>query len=382
MTERTGLAMTGRAGLAVTGRILIVWVLFLPGIPRAICGEGPKRDISVIAYYNGHGRGLDAVPAAKLTHIIYSFLHLNGNRLAPNGPADSAIIARLVALKDLNPRLKVLVSLGGWGGCAPCSGAFSTDSGREEFARSARELLERFHADGLDVDWEYPAIEGYPGHVFSAADRHNFTLLLSALREAFGDRYLLSFAAGGFTRCLLESYEWTAISPLVDAINIMTYDLVNANSAATGHLTPLRESPGQQESVAHAVQLLDSLGVPREKIVIGAAFYARLWNGVPDTNNGLFQRGRFFGFKNYRDLGGYLREHEGFRTYLDSTAEASYSYSARDGIFATYDDLRSVALKTAYAMNMRLGGIMFWELSGDLPDHPLLEAIDSVRAGR
>ncbi|HUI10260.1 MAG TPA: glycosyl hydrolase family 18 protein, partial [Bacteroidota bacterium] len=343
------------------------------------CGGAPGREFAVIAYYNGHGRGLDAVPAGKLTHIIYSFLHLSGNRLVLNTQADSAGIARLVSLREVNPRLKVLVSVGGWGGCAPCSGAFSSEAGREEFARSALELLRRVGADGLDIDWEYPAIEGYPGHPFSPADRHNFTLLMRALREALGDRYELSFAAGGFTRCILESYEWTAISPLVNAVNVMTYDLVNANSTTTGHLTPLYGTPGQEESVVHAVHLLDSLGVPREKIVIGAAFYARLWEEVPDTNNGLFQPGRFFRFLSYRDIGGYLRQHDGFRTFLDTAAAAAYSYSARDRLFATYDDVRSVALKASFAMTMHLGGIMFWELSGDLPDHPLLEAIDSVR---
>jgi len=352
------------------------------GFTSARCGNAPKHDFSVIAYYNGHGRGLDSIPAGKITHIIYSFLHLKGNRLALNGPADSAGIARLVALKEQNPRLKVLVSLGGWGGCAPCSEAFSTAAGREEFTRSALDILERFHADGIDLDWEYPAIEGYPGHVFTPADRHNFTLLLRALRASFGDRYKLSFAAGGFTRCLLASYEWREISPLVDLVNVMTYDLVNANSPTTGHLAPLYASAGQAESAANDVRLLDSLGVPRAKIVIGAAFYARLWEDVPDTNNGLFQKGRFYRFIPYRHLGEYLQEHGGFRTYLDTAAGASYSYSARERVFATYDDIRSVAGKTAYALTMHLGGVMFWELSGDLPDHPLLDAIDSVRASR
>ena len=349
------------------------------GFSPATCGDAAKDDIAVIAYYNGHGRGLDAVPAEKLTHIIFSFLHLKDGRLALNGPADSAGIARLVALREQNPRLKILLSLGGWGGCAPCSGAFATAGGREEFARSALALLQQFHADGIDIDWEYPAIEGYPGHAYSAADTHNFTLLLRALRETLGDRYELSFAAGGFTRCLIDSYEWSEISPLVDAVNVMTYDLVNANSPTTGHLTPLYGSAGQQESVANAVRLLDSLGVPRRKIVIGAAFYARLWEAVPDTNNGLYQKGRFFRFLPYRFLGDFLRGHGGFTTYLDTAAAASYSYSPREGVFATYDDIVSVARKTAYAKAMHLGGVMFWEISGDLPDHALLNAIDSTR---
>jgi len=373
--------LRGAGGAPRTHAVLLcLCAALLTGFAPLTCAERPHDGFAVVAYYNGHGRGLDAVPAAKLTHIIYSFLHLQGNRLALNGPADSTGIARLVALKEQHPRLKVLLSLGGWGGCAPCSGVFAAEAGRDEFARSARELLEQFHADGIDIDWEYPAIEGYPGHAFAPGDRHNFTLLLRALRNAFGDRYEISFAAGGFTRCLLTSYEWPEISPLVDAVNVMTYDLVNANSPSTGHLAPLYASAGQQESVANAVHLLDSLGVPRHKIIIGAAFYARLWEEVPDTNNGLFQRGRFFRFLPYRSLGDFLREHGDFRTYRDTAAAARYSYSARERLFATYDDDASVARKTAYALALHLGGVMFWEISGDIPGHGLLEAIDSVRS--
>jgi hypothetical protein len=45
--------------------------------------------------------------------------------------------------------LKVLLSLGGWGGCGPCSEVFSTKNGRAEFARSVKQLLDGTHTDGL-----------------------------------------------------------------------------------------------------------------------------------------------------------------------------------------------------------------------------------------
>ncbi len=32
-----------------------------------------------------------------------------------------------------------------------------------------------------------------------------------------------------------------------------------------------------------------SAGVPKEKIIIGAAFYSRCWKGVPDADNGYNQ---------------------------------------------------------------------------------------------
>ncbi|HEX7573192.1 MAG TPA: glycosyl hydrolase family 18 protein, partial [Bacteroidota bacterium] len=67
---------------------------------------------AVIAYYGGRGKALEDAPVEKLTHIIYSFLHLRGNSLALDTPRDSAAIASLISLKKRNPRLKVMLSLG------------------------------------------------------------------------------------------------------------------------------------------------------------------------------------------------------------------------------------------------------------------------------
>src|SRR5262249_578206 len=158
-----------------------------------------------------------------------------------------------------------------------CSEVFSTDKGRSEFSKSVRHLNEQFHTDGIDLDWEYPAIEGYPGHAFKLSDRENFTALIISLRRELGPRQEISFAAGGFKKFLDESVDWPAVMPRVDRVNLMTYDLVNGYSKVTGHHTPLYSSDQQPESTDFAVQYLAKRGVPKNKMVIGAAFYARVW---------------------------------------------------------------------------------------------------------
>ena len=86
--------------------------------------------MAVIAYYSGNSKAIDNFPVKKLTHIIYSFCHLKGNRLNVDNADDSATIKKLVSLKAINPKLKVLLSLGGWGGCEFCSPVFATEAGR------------------------------------------------------------------------------------------------------------------------------------------------------------------------------------------------------------------------------------------------------------
>ncbi len=330
-----------------------------------------QEDFKVIAYYSAGPDQVNGLPAKKLTHIIFSFCHLKGNKLAVDNSRDSTTIRKLVALKAINPNLKVMISLGGWSGCEQCSDVFSTSAARDEFSKSVLALNTYFGTDGLDLDWEYPTIEGFPGHAFKPEDKANFTALCQSLRTTLGEKYELSFAAGGFTKFIDESVDWAAVVPLVDRVNVMTYDLVGGYATVTGHHTPLYSNPKQKESTDNAIQSLIKLGVPRNKLVVGGAFYARVWENVADANNGLYQAGTFKQSVDYRDWKPYF---DGFEVFWDKTSQAPYRYHRAKKLFATYDDKRSLALKTKYAIDHKLNGIMFSALSLDKNDD-LLDAI-------
>ncbi len=234
---------------------------------------------------------------------------------------------------------------------------------------------EYFGTNGVDLDWEYPAISGFPGHRFVPEDKANFTVLLKALRDVLGHKYEISFAAGGFTTFLQQSIEWDKIVPYVDKVNLMTYDLVHGFSKVTGHHTPLYSTPGQIESVDHAVKYLDSIHFPKNKLVIGAAFYARIFDVDIDANKGLYQPGKFDHGFDFKNANGDSLEKLGFTFYWDDIAKAPYAYSPAKKQVITFDDRRSLALKTEYAIANGLNGIMFWELGNDKTQDGLLDAI-------
>lgn len=344
--------------------------------------EAQHSSINVIGYFSGKAQQVADIPAEKLTHVIFSFCHLNGNRLQVDSKQDSLTIVKLVDLKKINSQLKVILSLGGWGGCAPCSDVFSTNGGRTEFSKSVLRLGQQFHTDGIDLDWEYPAIEGYPGHTYKPADRENFTELIKSLRKELGTKQEISFAAGGFKNFLDESVNWPAIMPLIDRVNLMTYDLVNGYSAVTGHHTPLYSSDKTTESTDFAVQYLIKKGVPKNKLVIGAAFYARMWENVPDIDNGLYQSGKFKVGIDYKNIIQDLTPANGFQYFWDDITKAPYLYNSTKKLFATYDDKKSIKIKTNYVFDQGLQGIMFWELTEDDYSNGLLSEIDSVKKNK
>lgn len=338
-----------------------------------------KNDLSVIAYYAEDGSDIDSFRIEQLTHIIYSFCHLKGNRLNVDNATDSAVIRKLVALKKKSPGLKVLLSLGGWGGCETCSPVFASAANRKVFASSVKELCTYFGTDGIDLDWEYPAISGYPGHAYDASDKSHFTGLVDELRSTLGKNYEISFAAGGFNEFIEKSIDWNNVMKKVDRVNIMTYDLVNGYSKTTGHHTALFSTGSQHESTDNAVKKLLALGIPANKLVIGAAFYGRVWEKVPAAANGLYQSGNFLQGIGFRSFDSRLSADSGFIYHWDETAKAPFIYHPARQWFVTYDDRRSIELKTKYAIEKGLGGIMFWDLGSDSYHNGLLHTIYTTK---
>jgi chitinase len=334
-----------------------------------------QRSHSVIAYYTGNGQTINQYPLEKITHIIYSFLKLQNDSLIFRSDEQRKTLQQLVELKKQHPYLKIMVSIGGWGGCAPCSGLFTSAEHRNNFAKSTVSLFKQYNIDGLDLDWEYPAIEGYPGHAWDKTDKNNFTELVKALRREMGTAFLLSFAAGGFIKYLEESVDWDEVVPLVDFVNLMTYDLVNGYSQVTGHHTLLYDYRPGQESTRKCVEWLLNKNVAPDKLIVGAAFYARVWEHVENKDHGLYQPGKFLRSVMYKDFATYFSDSSGFKYFWDKKAMAPFQYSVSKKLFATFDDKRSIRAKAKFILRKKLGGMMFWELSEDVPTDGLVDAI-------
>ncbi|MDP4285571.1 MAG: glycoside hydrolase family 18 protein [Bacteroidota bacterium] len=344
------------------------------------CGFSQSNKFLVVAYYGGNANQIDSFQIEKLTHIIFSFAHLKGNQLNISNARDSATIKKLDSLKIRKPNLKVMISLGGWSGCPTCSDIFSSKKDRKAFAQSVERIISYFGIDGIDLDWEYPAIEGFPSHKYKPEDKENFTKLINRLRKTLGKKYEISFAAGGFTEYIEKSIDWKRVMKKVDFVNLMTYDLVSGYANKTGHHTALYSTTQQYESTNRAVTELINDKVPKNKIVIGAAFYAKVWENVPDSNFGLYQTGKYKMNVDYKNFNTKLSSDSGFIYHWDEEAQAPFLYNPAQKLFATFDDKKSIELKTKYLVDKGLGGIMFWELPCDTFKDGLLEVIDQVKS--
>jgi chitinase len=114
-------------------------------------------------------------------------------------------------------------------------------------------------------------------------------------------------------------------------------------------------------------------GVPANKLVMGVPFYGRIYNGVNNLNNGLYQTFTGGGSAlTYGDIEANYLNKSGFIRYWNTDSKVPWLFNGSQ--FISYDDAESMGYKTAYIKSMGLGGAMMWELSQD-PNKVLISKI-------
>lgn len=345
----------------------------------------------VTGYYGGwaaySGLTPDKLDASNLDVLNYAFAAIgpNLNVTASDDAVDYQNFVKLRSLKSRFPRLKTVISIGGWDDSGRFSDAALTAASRAAFADSAAAFMKEYGFDGIDIDWEYPTGGGLASNVSRSADKKNFVLLLAALRSrldaqgaADGRHYLLSFA-GEANSTYADGVGLSSVAKYVDYGFIMTYDLHGGWDAFTDFnaplYTPAGTSPEYKGSVDEAVDSWLSAGFPAGKLILGVPFYGHAYSGAAGANGGLWQR-----YTSCTTVG--------FDTiasnYLaDPSYKKSYSGSAQvpslfnGSTFISYDDETSLAQKAKYSLGKGLLGVGAWDLSYD-PSGLLLSAIKTA----
>ncbi|OGU74747.1 MAG: hypothetical protein A3H45_10635 [Ignavibacteria bacterium RIFCSPLOWO2_02_FULL_55_14] len=341
------------------------------------------------------------IPYEKLTMINYAFFSPapDGNLTGVDTVGD-AIILRGEAVGGPIPRarskglieyahsfsVRVVLSIGGWGDSGNFSAVASSEAGRRAFARSCVDAIRRFKFDGIDVDWEYPT---YAPHNGKPEDTENCLRLFRTLRDsldAYEDRVgrpILLTAAIPATDMHASGFNMPALAPLLDYVNVMTYDFYGSLDPISGHNAALFGTCGgdSTRSVDASLRLFtEHYGIPASKITLGIPFYGKTFAicGGPCSPYGRADSATSSVRSiEYAAIDGTMR---GFLRSWDNVAQVPFAVDTTRNIFLTYDDEYSVALKAEYVINHGVAGVIIWEITGDQLGQgksPLLDALAS-----
>ncbi|MES2274868.1 MAG: glycoside hydrolase family 18 protein [Bacteroidota bacterium] len=353
-------------------------------IPYCYAASDPKPVvIGYVGGYRGRIINMDMISATKLTHINYAFVNVQHNRaVLSRERTDTVNLKNLSLLKKRNPNIKLLISIGGWSWSGNFSDAVLSDTSRQAFARSAVAILNRFNLDGIDIDWEYPDMNGN-GNIHRKEDKQNYTLMFMELRRQLdiagkqqGKKLLLTTATGGFKE-FLNHTEMDKAYPYLDYINLMTYDYFGNKTVV--HHTNLFTSfdKDRNDSGDKAVRDYLAAGVPASKLVMGLAFYGRMFQLKNSATKGFGDSTvSHLRLADYVFIKDSLVNQKGFVKYQDTVAKAPYLFNAATKQFVTYEDEWSVDNKCKYVLANKMAGVMFWEYASDPKDY-LLDQINA-----
>jgi GH18 family chitinase len=301
------------------------------------------------------------------------------------------------------PKLKILISIGGWTLSDKFSSSLKTDAQRKALAKSAIDYMKTNGFDGIDLDWEFPVCCGSETEQqyaaannglsrYSPDDRHDLTLWLQELRSELDDlgkaddtRYLLTMAAAAGPDMAKKAYELKELAKIVDWIDVMAYDFHVPVTQVANLSAPLTQNPADPDkakkyTATDAVDFYEQSGVPASKLVLGVPFYGHGWMGCPPQNHGEFQTctgnaqkggtwikldATAWGEYDYWDLKKSYIGKNGFTRYWDAKAQVPFLYNAKTGQWISYDDPQSIAAKAKLVRDKGLRGGMFWEAAMD-----------------
>ena len=137
------------------------------------------------------------------------------------------------------------LSIGGWDGSKYFSQAVSTPSNTATFVNNIKKAVSTYGVDGVDIDWEYPGVQGAGGNIVSPSDTVNFLSFLQQLRSALGPSVLITAAVSTSPFYLPSSNSSSATNTfnsfgkVLDYITIMNYDVHDNKSPSPGSNAPL-----------------------------------------------------------------------------------------------------------------------------------------------
>ena len=332
-------------------------------IPGNHCRPEFMGEMPVVTAYLTEYTSASLLDANYVTHINYAHGRFANPSTGDGGItiASPDLLKKVVALKQKNPSLKVLLMIGGWGAKADGFSMMARDPGKRTlFCRSCKEHIDTYGLDGIDIDWEYPTQSTSAGNGASPDDAANFNLVLKELRETIGDTKIISYASSSSARYV----EWSGAMEYLDLVNVMTYDMGSPPyHNATLYHSSITRNLSAEESVNEHLRK----GVPLERIVLGVPFYG---HGISPYKEDV----------KYNEMEAIFANTSGLYTgknirVWDDTAKVPYLVDANGTMLLGYDDAESVAWKGRFAKEKGLAGAMFWEYRHDDSSGTLRKAL-------
>lgn len=212
-------------------------------------------------------------------------------------------------MKGTKAKIRLGASSGEW------KAMVADEAARTIFAENIKEVLRKNKLDGIDLDFEWAE---------NKKEYDDYSQAILKLREVLGNKYILSVS--------LHPVSYKISKEAIAAVDFISLQCYGPS--------PVRFPVEKYKS---DIQMVLEYGIPKEKLVAGVPFY-----GVTKDNSKKTEA--YFSFVQ--------------AGLITNPAENEVTYKGDKYVF---DGQNNIRIKTRYAKEQELKGMMSWDLATDLP---------------
>ena len=300
---------------------------------NTIVFSAKNNPYKVVAYMPSWRPGFVMKDWDKITHLCFCFGEVG---------ADGSVNIESIK-KNILPMIKTaheqgvyaLLSIGGGTGGANFSTAILNETSRKKIAENVLKIVDEHNFDGVDVDYEH---WDYTPSANNSKRSDALELLYQDLRNGMPEKSQLTIASS-LSYMKYNGYK-ESMTQYLDFVNLMIYDYTGnwAGSDVGSH--------SGWNYFLESISKAKELNIPGNKIIAGVPFYGVKFKSATSPTGAEHIT--------YADI---VRQYPGAEE-KNEIAEA----------FIYYDGKPMIRQKSQYAVNNKLGGIMFWEITQDTND--------------
>lgn len=291
------------------------------------------------------------------THLVYGTLEVRGDLSL--GPFVHENLTTLNVLREHNPHLVPMVELRGLDHVVQVP----TQEQLIDLAKHVSDAVIRTKPGGLDVDYQLHgvdyqvAMEQRPvlGHFL-----HHFR------QETPIHAPVMSVTVAKEPHLINHAYDFRTLVKNTDYINVPAFMFHDGQPEYAVHPAPLHGDRGALDNTDSLVNLVLSMGVPRQKVIVGVPMFgmtyrladpsvasvgAPLYHGADDSYR--FNHPQFCA----------LQHNLNFSVQRDADLTAPYAISG--DAFMGFEDALSLRLKGKYVQVQDLGGVYAYSINDD-----------------
>ena len=235
----------------------------------------------------------------------------------------------------------------------------------EQFADNIVAAINKYQFDGVDIDWEGTGVDG--------SQYTRLARIVNQRVKANNPNHLVTAATPGGQWgpprfALNNSHQY------LDFLNLMTYDL---SFNAGQHHSALYKSSVKYDtqfsvaftlvscSIEESIAIYHTFGVPNSKIVVGVPFYGVIQTRQYDESTAKWTQFAKTSTISYHSIKDMYMNNSNYYVRYDETSQVPYIISVDGTTFISYDNAKSIQVKSNYIKDNGLAGMMYWQNGAD-----------------